>query len=390
MSATATLGIEQSFLNLQVSTINILEQAFALSQKKEELNRNEYKKYLESQDWSNKEAKVYIQVANTFEKFIPEDLAEIEPNTIFTLAKQRKKYAPVIQNILETGEFGQKKVSEWMDWVNAQRPQREGDNSIWRLSRDGRRYAVLGNIWDQELGVMIQSMIDEEGITSQKLIAEAISLRQAYIEGRIILVEKQEDLENHLDYTTTSNTQNLETQNLETQNPETQNPETQNPEKLINNITFTEEHTKDICEDIQREEQVTSINIEMTSIEVSNVTTNVDNQSHIDSIIDTSEAVQEEINQQDKESNFRASTIDLDNDVSNIENIDTLSNVDNHHHPSPQEIVEILVNCTNWEEVILVTDNFSQEVKKACWQILDSHQRDRLHNLKKQYQSNLN
>jgi hypothetical protein len=409
MSATLTLEIEQSFVNLQTSTINILEQAFALSKKKEELNRNQYRRYLESHNWSMKVAKVYIQVAKTFDKFIPEDLAEIEPNTIFTLAKHSKKYAPVIQNILETGEISQTKVSEWMDWVNAQRPQREGDNSIWRLSRDGRRYAVLGNIWDQELGVVIQRMIDEEGITSQKLVGEAISLLQAVKEGRIIIIENQGDLENnigHIGYPTnpqnletqnletqnletqnletqnletqnleTQNleTQNLEIQNLETQNLETQNLETQNPEIFINDITATG-HNKDISENVQPTEE-----------KITNIDNTVDNQQHTNEIIDATE-VQKERLKEDNESHYRASTIDVSNDVSSIYNS---SNVD-EDYPSPEEIVQILLNCTNWEEVIWVTEDFPKEVKEACWELLDSNQRARLHNLKKQYHSNFN
>jgi len=397
MSATLTLEIEQSFVNLQTSTINILEQAFALSKKKEELNRNQYRRYLESHNWPMKVAKVYIQVAKTFDKFIPEDLAEIEPNTIFTLAKHSKKYAPVIQNILETGEISQTKVSEWMDWVNAQRPQREGDNSIWRLSRDGRRYAVLGNIWDQELGVVIQRMIDEEGITSQKLVGEAISLLQAVKEGRIIIIENQGDLENnigHIDYPTnpqnletqnleTQNleTQNLETQNLETQNLETQNLETQNLEIFINDITATG-HNKDISENGQpTEEQIT------------NIDNTVDNQQHTNEIIDATE-VQKDRLKEDNESHYRASTMDVSNDVSSIYNQsnvdeDNSSNVD-EDYPSPEEIVKILLACTNWEEVIWVTEDFPKELKEACWELLDSNQRARLHNLKKQYHSNLN
>ncbi|KYC36350.1 hypothetical protein WA1_42285 [Scytonema hofmannii PCC 7110] len=41
-------------------------------------------------------------------------------------------------------------------------------------------------------GTTLQKMMDEEGLTAQSIIAEAVALRQAYKEGRLVLVESPE------------------------------------------------------------------------------------------------------------------------------------------------------------------------------------------------------
>ncbi|NJL77806.1 MAG: hypothetical protein HC917_01150 [Richelia sp. SM2_1_7] len=49
-------------------------------------------------------------MSQTFEKFSPLDLAEIEPDTLFLLSKQNKKYASVIKQLLDIGCITQEKV----------------------------------------------------------------------------------------------------------------------------------------------------------------------------------------------------------------------------------------------------------------------------------------
>ncbi|MEC4883783.1 MAG: hypothetical protein SAL70_21015, partial [Scytonema sp. PMC 1070.18] len=66
--------------------------------------------------------------------------------------------------------------------------------SIWRRTRDGRRYCQIPPIHetDDRTGTTLQKMMDEEGLTAQSIIAEAVALRQAYKEGRLVLVELEE------------------------------------------------------------------------------------------------------------------------------------------------------------------------------------------------------
>ncbi|MEC4818760.1 MAG: hypothetical protein SAK29_36630, partial [Scytonema sp. PMC 1069.18] len=65
--------------------------------------------------------------------------------------------------------------------------------SIWRRTRDGRRYCQIPPIHetDDRTGTTLQKMMEEEGLTAQSIIAEAVALRQAYKEGRLVLVEQE-------------------------------------------------------------------------------------------------------------------------------------------------------------------------------------------------------
>lgn len=63
--------------------------------------------------------------------------------------------------------------------------------SIWRRTKNGGRYCQIPPIHEtgDRTGTTLQKMMDEEGLTAQSIIAEAVALRQAYKEGRLMLVE---------------------------------------------------------------------------------------------------------------------------------------------------------------------------------------------------------
>lgn len=83
---------------LQRGSINILEVSFYLEEQKHILKRKEYKKVVVSLDLEGEDKK-YLKVGNTFFGFDPKDLALVEPDTIFLLAKNSKKYQPVIEQL---------------------------------------------------------------------------------------------------------------------------------------------------------------------------------------------------------------------------------------------------------------------------------------------------
>lgn len=204
--------------SLGEATVNILYNAFYLAKQKVELSRQAYKQLIKDWGWE-KEDKKYLKVAQTFEKFSPSDLAQIEPATIFLLANQNKKYAPVIEQILDIGSITQEKVRELIKQQRKPKLILPKKPTIWRRTQDGRRYCQVPPIHDQKTGVALQRMIDSEGKTAQQIVAEAIALRQAMLEGRLVEVPQTpetEDVEVSSSEVVQSNQPIIETDNLET------------------------------------------------------------------------------------------------------------------------------------------------------------------------------
>ena len=67
--------------------------------------------------------------------------------------------------------------------------------SIWRQTRDGRRYWLPDPNYDQETGVILQKLMDSTGKTPQQLLGEAVRLELAMIEGRLVEVPQNEEID---------------------------------------------------------------------------------------------------------------------------------------------------------------------------------------------------
>ncbi|MFL9457660.1 hypothetical protein AB0758_42305 [Tolypothrix bouteillei VB521301_2] len=80
---------ENSFGNLALASQNILTHAMMLAQQKDHLSKSEYKKRLLQHGWKNEDRK-YLKVAIAFGHFASQDLAKIEPATLFRLANNPK------------------------------------------------------------------------------------------------------------------------------------------------------------------------------------------------------------------------------------------------------------------------------------------------------------
>lgn len=178
--------------SLGKATQNILYNAFYLAKQKLELSCPEYKQLLREWGWE-KEDKKYLKVAQTFEKFSPLDLAEIEPDTLFLLSKQNKKYASVIKQLLDIGCITQEKVRQLIKLSRKPKTSKPKKPSIWRRDHNGLRYCQIPPIDDQNTGVALQRMIDSEGLSAQQIVSEAIALRQAFIEGRLNWVSDSQE-----------------------------------------------------------------------------------------------------------------------------------------------------------------------------------------------------
>lgn len=181
--------------SLGKATQNILHNAFYLAKQKIELSRKAYKQLIKEWGWE-KEDKKYLKVAQTFEKFSPQDLAQIEPATIFLLANQNKKYASVIEQLLDIGSITQEKVRELIKQQRKPKPFLPEKPSIWRRTKNGGRYCQVPPIQDEATGVALQKMMDEEGLSAQQIVAEAVALRKALKEGRLNWTSDNQKAEN--------------------------------------------------------------------------------------------------------------------------------------------------------------------------------------------------
>lgn len=194
MVIAASLKTSNCAQNLGEATQNILENAFYIAKQKLELSRKAYKQLIKEWGWE-KEDKKYLKVAQTFKKFSPSDLADIEPNTLFLLSNQSKKYALVVEKLLDMSSITQKKVRELIKKQRKPKPIKVEKPSIWRRTKNGLRYCQVPPIHDQAVGAALQKMIDEEGLTAQQIIAEGLELRQALKEGRLNVESQNQETE---------------------------------------------------------------------------------------------------------------------------------------------------------------------------------------------------
>ncbi|KAF3890610.1 MULTISPECIES: hypothetical protein [Nostocales] len=181
---------ENSFGNLALASQNILTHAMMLAQQKDHLSKSEYKKRLLQHGWKNEDRK-YLKVAIAFGHFASQDLAKIEPATLFRLANNPKKYQSVIDQLRSLTEINQSAVRDLIAQQQQPREPKQEQASIWRRTKNGGRYCQIPPIHEEgeQTGTTLQKMMDEEGLTAQRIVAEAIALRQAYKEGRLVLVE---------------------------------------------------------------------------------------------------------------------------------------------------------------------------------------------------------
>ncbi len=177
-----------SFQSLEVATQDILRHAeFLASEKTRSLS--EYKQLLNDLGWKGEE-KRYLKVAAAFENFSPQDLAAVEPATIFQLANNSKKYQPVIDELLDLPEITQAAVRELIAAHRTVQKPSTLEPSIWRRTKNGGRYCQIPPIHeqDEQTGVILQRAMDD-GLLPQAVVREAVQLWLDYQQGRLVAVE---------------------------------------------------------------------------------------------------------------------------------------------------------------------------------------------------------
>ncbi len=180
-------------LSLADVTKTILHHAFWLAEQKQKLSAKAYKKLLVDQGWKGEEKK-YLKIAAVFSKFSPQDLAQVEPLTVYQLANNSNKYKPVIDALLDITAITQESVRSLVKQRRTPRQSKPQKPSIWRRTNNGGRYCQIPPIHSEyeHTGVTLQKMMDSEGLTAQQIVSEAIALRQAYKEGRLVLLPEGE------------------------------------------------------------------------------------------------------------------------------------------------------------------------------------------------------
>ncbi|WP_373525612.1 hypothetical protein [Nostoc sp.] len=191
VNAPNSLGIEKfSNISLADVTKTILYHAFWLADQKKKISLKEYRQLLFDKGWRGEE-KRYLKIAAVFGKFSPQDLAQIEPLTVYQLANNGNKYKPVIEALLDLSAITQEAVRSLVKEQRTPKEPKPEKPSIWRRTKNGGRYCQIPPIHeqDEQTGVTLQKMMDEEGLSAQNIVAEAMSLRQAHKQGRLVLVE---------------------------------------------------------------------------------------------------------------------------------------------------------------------------------------------------------
>jgi hypothetical protein len=183
--------IAPSFQALSGSTESILYHTFWLQERKEALSKKDYRRLLSEHGWKGEESR-YLRVAIAFQDFSPLQLSLVEPRTIFQLAENLKKYQRVIEAMRELETITQFSVRELIQQQRKPRlPKPEEKPTVWRQTGSGPRYVQIPPIHeeDEQTGLVLQQMIESESLTAQAVIRDAIALRQAYKEGRLVEVK---------------------------------------------------------------------------------------------------------------------------------------------------------------------------------------------------------
>jgi hypothetical protein len=166
------------------ATVRLLRYAFWLAKQKATLARKEYKELLKKLNWEGEE-KRYLKIAAAFSNFTPQQLVQVEPRTIFQIAENLKKYHSVITKIATLAQITQDAVRGFMKQCRKPKAKKEEEApTIWRMALDGKRVCQIGAIYNQSVGVMLQTMMDSEGLTAQAIVEEALLSRYASKYGR--------------------------------------------------------------------------------------------------------------------------------------------------------------------------------------------------------------
>lgn len=163
---------EIDFLN-QGLIAQALQLGQALLVKKDSLKRN-FKKYLEEKGFTAAKANKYIRLSQTFKGFPLSCLRRISLDTLHGLTSQ--KYQLVVEKLRDMADITQVVVEQLMKEVRSLKPAspKEPVTGWKQMPSGGGRYYVL-NLHDEETALKIQRLAQEQAITPQQVVKEAVA-----------------------------------------------------------------------------------------------------------------------------------------------------------------------------------------------------------------------
>ncbi|RUT03155.1 hypothetical protein DSM106972_054630 [Dulcicalothrix desertica PCC 7102] len=158
------------------STVSLLRFSFWLAKQKATLSKKDFNELLSKLKW-NGEEKPFLKVDKAFSGFFPEDLAQVEPRTIFKLAENFKKYQSVFTQLVTLPLITQDIVRNLIQNCRKPRAKREKkEPTIWMTAPDNGRFFQPPPMYDDATGVMLEQIMKSEGRSAQSVIAEGIAL----------------------------------------------------------------------------------------------------------------------------------------------------------------------------------------------------------------------
>ncbi|BAZ40524.1 hypothetical protein NIES4101_64850 [Calothrix sp. NIES-4101] len=174
ISSNPTVHIEQS-------TLEYLHTAFLLYKCKQTHSKREYRVLLSEYSWDkgNAEEKRSLKIAEHFQAFVnrPEDLAVLPVPVLLRLCS--RNYKVLIHELQGYRQFSCTEVLELIEerraFLKSQSKDKKEGN--WRATPDGNRYYTFGKIMedDQQTGVLTEKLIEQTGLSPQRIVRMAIA-----------------------------------------------------------------------------------------------------------------------------------------------------------------------------------------------------------------------
>lgn len=169
--------------HIEQSTLEYLHTAFLLYEYKQTYTKKEYRALLEEYGWDkgSTESRRSLRIAENFQAFIscPEHLAVLPISVLLRLCSVN--YKILIDELKDIPIGGLtcglvlKLIEERRLFLRAMNQERKDGN--WRATPDGNRYYTFGKIMedDHQTGVFTEKLIEELGLSPQRIVRMAIA-----------------------------------------------------------------------------------------------------------------------------------------------------------------------------------------------------------------------
>ncbi|GJD19124.1 hypothetical protein RIVM261_040800 [Rivularia sp. IAM M-261] len=425
---------------LQRCTIDILEFSSYLKEQNRVMKRKNYKELVVSLGLEG-EDRNYIKVGATFSDFDSKDLALVEPATIFLLAKSSKKYQSVIDQLKNETNITQQRVRELIQLKRKAQKEKSSDanGSVWRQPQKGKKYCQIGAIHEEDefTGTVIQRLVDEKGIPPQTVVRNAMSLVQAYSSAQLVWANdstelNNDDLKSFFDVVKIDTPNGVEAPKYSSSCTDTESQLPNNQElrevTLSNEVDNSDASQPVVVCDRGAAGEVNNLDISEPVVVFdsgadSEVHNNVNDSDVDEPLVVFDSGANLEVNNDVNDSNvskqlviFDSGTnLEVDNGVNNLDVSEPVvvfdsgaakefhNGVNNSDVSEPvmvsslgadsllEEaviIAEYLSGLETWsEEVVAIMQNCPDNLKSLSWELLESEQKARIHELKREFET---